>query len=178
MDLKQLQSFDWKSLQKYASPRAFADLNDFIESLPKKADKSMLVIAGVSWAAAGALILFTTLQLQHLTELRGKLQDVQALKPVVPMIKDVSVPEKEVKDFVDKTQNIYGDLSLTGSGASIIITGDNTASFGQFREAVGHVQNGGSGWRVNIDHLCVGRECTEKPLAASLKINKVSVEKP
>jgi hypothetical protein len=100
------------------------------------------------------------------------------LKPYVPVIKDVAVSGDEVKEFVGKMSEIYKALSIKLSGPAIVITADNTASFGQFREAIGHVQNGGSGWRVNIDHLCVGRECDKLPLAVSLKINKVSVDKP
>ncbi|MGQ0526540.1 MAG: hypothetical protein ACT4OY_00685 [Alphaproteobacteria bacterium] len=178
IDLKSLKSFDWRSLKKYTSPKAAADLNHFLEHLPQNTDKTLLIVAGVSWGVAGALILFTTMQLQQFTELRAKLQEADALKPIVPLIKDVAVDAQEVNQFVDKTKNIYSGLSINASGSSIVIASDNTANFGQFREAVGHVQNGGSGWRVNIDRLCVGRECTKQPLAASLKINKVSVETP
>jgi hypothetical protein len=41
------------------------------------------------------------------------------------------------------------------------------------------MQNGGSGWRVSLDKMCVGRECGDKDkLGVSLKVNKVSVENP
>ena len=63
-------------------------------------------------------------------------------------------------------------------GSAVSITSKATAGYAEFREAVGHVQNGGQGWRVNVDKLCVGRECKSFPLAALLKINKVSVEMP
>jgi hypothetical protein len=96
----------------------------------------------------------------------------------VPIIKDVPVNPKEVAEFVDKIKTIYTGLSIKENGASILVTAENTAAFGQFREAIGHIQNGGTGWRVSIDRLCVGRECERVPLAAALKINKVSVDKP
>lgn len=178
IDFKSLKSFNWASLKKLASPNAAGDLNRFLEQLPQHTDKTLIIIAGATWAAAGALILFTTVQLQHFTELRATLQEADALKPVVPIVKDVAVDPKEVNQFVDKTKNIYNGLSINASGSSIVISAENTGNFGEFREAVGHVQNGGSGWRVNIDRLCVGRECTKQPLGASLKINKVSVETP
>jgi hypothetical protein len=178
MDLNSLKSFDWRTLKKYTSPQVSEDLNAFLEKLPQHAGQSMLMIAGVAWAAAGALGLYTTVQMQKITEFRAKLQEAQALKPVVPIIKDTSVNPKEVTEFVDKIKGIYTGLSIKANGATILITADNTGSFGQFREAIGHIQNGGSGWRVTIDRLCVGRECERVPLAASLKINKVSVESP
>ncbi|MEM7650893.1 MAG: hypothetical protein AAF204_02280, partial [Pseudomonadota bacterium] len=135
----------------------------------------MLIIAGIAWAAAGGLGLYTTVQVQKLTEFRAELQEAEALRPKVPQIQDVAVNQNEVRSFVDKVQETYGGLKISADGARITITANGTNAFGQFREAIGHVQNGGSGWRVNIDEFCVGRECERYPLYASLKINKVSV---
>ncbi len=170
-----LKEYDWRSLKKYASPNAAEDFNVFLEKLPQNAGQTMLIIAGVAWAAAGSMGLFTTVKLQKLTEIRAELQEAQALKPKVPQIKDVAVSSKDVEKFAKQMEGIYGGLKISSSGPAITLTASSTASFGQFREAIGHVQNGGSGWRVNIDRFCVGRECDKYPLYASLKINKVSV---
>lgn len=179
MDFKKLQQqlkgFDWRSLKKFTNPHAADDLNAFLEKLPQNAGQTMLIIAGVAWGTAGAVGLYTTVQLQKLTELRAELQEAEALKPKVPQIKDVAVNAKEVESFVNRIKDTYGGLKISSSGPAISITASTTAAFGQFREAIGHVQNGGSGWRVNIDRFCVGRECEKYPLSASLKINKVSV---
>lgn len=170
-----IKAFDWRAMQKLASPNAAADLNAFLENLPQNAGKTMLVIAGTCWAVALTAGLYTTVQLQNLTELRVSLQEAEAVKPKVPQIKDVAADENEVKIFVEKIKDIYAGLSIRNSGAMIEITASSTAAFGQFREALGHVQNGGSGWRVSIQGLCVGRECERFPLSATLNINKVSV---
>jgi len=138
-----------------------------------------LIAAGIAWAMAGALGLYTTIQTQQMTELRAKLKETQALKPSVPVVKDVPVDKAEVESFVKTLKATYTGLDIQQSDASITITSNTTASFGQFREAVGHVQNGGTGWRVTLDKLCVGRECdNNQKLGAVLKINKVSVESP
>ena len=172
---QQLKDFDWRSLKKFANPNAADDLNVFLEKLPQNAGQTMLIIAGIAWGAAGMVGLYTTVQLQKLTEVRAELQEAEALKPKVPQIKDVAVNPDEVKKFVSKMKDTYNGLEISASRSNITITASTTASFGQFREAIGHVQNGGSGWRVNIDKFCVGRECEKYPLSASLKINKVSV---
>ncbi|MCB9982537.1 MAG: hypothetical protein H6861_02515 [Rhodospirillales bacterium] len=171
-----LKGFDWRSLKKYASPHAADDLNAFLEKLPQNAGQTMLMIAGVTWAVAGATGLFTTVQLQKLTEVRASLQEAQALKPTVPQVTDVPVNAREVEDFVAKIKDIYSGLKITANGPSISITAGGLGAFGQFREAIGHVQNGGQGWNVNIQDFCVGRECERYPLSASLRINKVSVK--
>ncbi|MEZ5814886.1 MAG: hypothetical protein R3E13_09270 [Alphaproteobacteria bacterium] len=169
------RNFDWRSLKKYAGPHAADDLNRFLEKLPQNTGQTMLVIAGVAWAAAGGIGLFTTVQMQKLTEIRAELQEAKALKPQVPEIKDVAVDAKSVEKFAKQMEEIYGGLQISASRSTITLTASSTGAFGQFREAIGHVQNGGSGWRVNIDRFCVGRECEKYPLYASLRINKVSV---
>lgn len=176
INMDSLKNFDWRSLKKYTSPQAADDLNAFLEKLPQNAGQTMLIIAGIAWAAAGGIGLYVTVQMQQLTELRAELQEAEALSPNVPEIDRVPVNKKLVADFVDKIKQIYTGLSINASGSSIVITAKSTAQFGQFREAIGHVQNGGNGWFVDVEKLCVGRECDKEQLAAALKINKVDIK--
>lgn len=173
-----LGAFDLRSLQKYFSPHAANDLNAFLERLPQTAGQTALIAAGIAWMAAGAVGLFTAVQIKNMTELREKLKETQALKPPVPVLRDVPVPQKDVESFTKNLENIYPGLQIKQQGASIQITAPSTASFGAFRESIGHVQNGGTGWRVSVERLCVGRECKGDNLGVLLKINKVSVDKP
>ena len=175
---KSAKDFDWRSLKKYTSPQAFDDLNTFLEKLPQNTGNTMLMIAAVTWGVAVSIGLFTTVQLQKVTELRMELQEAQAASPTVPTIKNNPVNTKDVAAFVNEIEEIYQGLEIRSSGPSVVITARTTNMFGQFREAVGHVQNGGSGWRVSVDSLCVGRECERSPLGAVLRINTVSVSKP
>lgn len=173
------KSVNWNAaLKKLTSPKAGQDLNDFLERMPQTAGHTILIAAGIAWASAAAIGLFTTVQIQNMTELRSQLKDAQALRPIVPTIRDVPINPEDIKVFADDLTRIYPDLSIRNSGGSLQITAKSTANFAQFREAVGHVQNGGSGWRVSAERLCVGRECANDKLAILLKINKVSVDKP
>ncbi|MCB1651290.1 MAG: hypothetical protein KDI46_04480 [Alphaproteobacteria bacterium] len=169
---------NWRSFKKLANPRVADDLNVFLEKLPQNTNKTMLIILGAVWATAAATGLYTTVQLQELTALRTKLAEGSALKPAVPQIQDMAVNGAEVENFVKNAKDVYTGLDIKASGSTVLITASTTAAFGQFREAIGHIQNGGSGWRVSIERLCVGRECDKYPLAASLRINKVSVNTP
>lgn len=178
VDLKKLQNFDWRSLKKYTDPQAAEDLNKFLEKMPVNAGNTMLIIAAVVWSVAGAVGLFTTVQVQKLTEVRAELQEAEALKPIVPTIVDTGINPNDVKEFAEKIKGVYRGIEIKPSGSGITLTAKSTGDFGQWREAVGHIQNGGSGWRVNVDSLCVGRECKGSPLHASLKINKVEVKAP
>jgi len=176
--IESFKNFDWRSLKKYVDPKSADDLNAFLEKLPSNSNQSMIIIAGACWALAGLTGLYTTVQLQKLTEIRAELAEAESLQPIVPMIEDVPVRDSDVSEFVESMREVYKDLSIKASGSSIVVTARSTAFFGQFREAIGHIQNGGSGWRVNVDRLCVGRECDRDPLSAALKINKVSVNNP
>lgn len=176
MDFK---SINWNAaFKKLTSAQSSQDLNVFLERMPHTAGHTVLIAAGIAWAAAAAIGLFTTVQIQGLTQQRADLKAAEALKPIVPTIKDVAVNPADVKTFGEDLTKIYPDLIIKAAGPSIQISARTTANFGQFREAVSHVQNGGSGWRVSVDRLCVGRECASDKLAVLLKINKVSVDKP
>lgn len=164
------------TINKYLSPKAVDDANAFLEKLPQNTGKSMLIVAGVIWSVAAALGLFTTVKMQEFAERTLEIEEQKSLLPVVPKLRDTPVGSKEVHAFVEDMKTIYKGLDIKGNASKVTITGNTTAVFGQFREAIGHVQNGGAGWRVSIDKLCVGKECAKYPLGAILKINKVSVE--
>lgn len=175
MDFK---SFDWRALQKYLSPTAANDLNAFLEKLPQTAGQTALVAAGIAWMAAGALGLYTFIQVKAMTELRAQLKETRALKPLVPNLRDVPVPQAEVANFHKSLASTYPNLDIKQQGPNIQIMAKSTSQFGSWRESIGHVQNGGSGWRVSVDSMCVGRECSGNELGVLLKINKVSVDNP
>lgn len=176
MDFK---SINWNAaFKKLTSSQSSHDLNVFLERMPQTVGHSVLIAAGIAWASAAAIGLFTTVQIQSMTELRASLKEAEALQPIVPTIRDVPVSPTEVTQFTNDLTKIYPDLIIKTQGGSIQISAKTTANFGQFREAVSHVQNGGSGWRVSVDRLCVGRECATDKLAVLLKINRVSVDKP
>ncbi len=176
LNVESLKSLNFNSLRKLTTPQAADELNNFLEKLPKNTSKSILIVTGVIWACAAILGLYTTIKMQELSEISAKRQEAQALLPAVPKIQDKPVSSAEVKTFVDELQKTYKGLEIKGSSSNIIINAKSTAQFGQFREAIGHIQNGGFGWRVNVEKLCVGKECKQFPLSATLKINKVSVE--
>lgn len=174
MDFK---SFDTTMLKKLMDPKSSGDLNAFLEKLPQHTGQTVLIAAGIAWAMAAASGLYASVEAKSLTELREKLKETQALQPMVPKILDVPIEQAEVQAFADQLKQTYRGLDISASGSTILIMAQTTARFTEFREAVGHVQNGGSGWRVTMEKLCVGRECQQQKLAAALKINKVSVEK-
>lgn len=172
------KKFDWNSIQKYFSAQSTDDLNRFLEKMPQNAGQTVLIAAGIAWGMAATAGLYTAIQTQKLTELRAELKATEALKPSVPTIKNIAIPKNEVESFVEQAKKNYRGLDIKANGSTIIITAGSTVNFAEFREAIGHVQNGGDGWRVTLEKLCVGRECDRQyKLAASLKVNKVSVEK-
>lgn len=175
MDLNKLMNFDWRSLQKYTSAQSAEDLNHFLEEMPQNVGQTMLAIAAIVWCAGGATGLYASMQMKKMTELRGELESAQALQPSVPKLTQTAVSGKAISSLVDTLSEIYTGLDIKASGAEIRIGSKTAANFGQFRELMSHIQNGGDGWRIEISKLCVGRECKRNTLSATLKINKVSV---
>lgn len=179
MDFKSLNSkLNMGTLKRLTSAQATRDLNAFLENLPQTAGQTGLIIAGIVWASGAALGLYTFLQVQSLIELRAELAQTQALVPSVPTIRDAPVPQAQLAGFAQTLSSIYPGIDIRHQGANIQITARSAAAFGVFREAVGHVQNGGDGWRVGVERMCVGRECDRDQLGILLRINKVSVDRP
>lgn len=176
MDFKSLNT-GW--LKKLASPQSSKDLNAFLEKMPQNAGNTALIAAGIVWGLAAAIGLVTMVKVQELTELRAELKEAQALSPSVPKISERAAPKNEIEAFAAKMSKTYPGLLVKPASNGIQITSGSTANFGQFREAIAHVYNGGANWRVNLDQLCVGRECDKNDkLAVALSIKQVSVENP
>lgn len=176
MDFK---SFDFKKLEKYFGKHSADDFNRFLEKLPHHAGHNVLIAAGIVWALAAGIGLYASIQAQEMITVRAELKETRALKPAVPKIKNVAISKQEVEAFAKKAQESYRGLNIRTKGSTIIITSASTRNFTEFREAVGHIQNGGDGWRVTLEKLCVGRECDKSTkLAITLNVNRVSVEKP
>lgn len=176
MDFK---SFDINALKKVLDPKAADDLNAFLEKIPQNAGQTALIAAGIAWGAAAALGLYTAVQTQTLIEMRAKLKETKALKPSVPTITEKPIDKASVDKFVKSAKEIYRGIEIKANGSQVVVTANSTRNFTEFREALGHVQNGGKGWRVSLEKMCVGRECgrTAK-LSATLKVNKVTVTEP
>lgn len=171
-------SFDFRSLQKYLNPRATDDLNRFLEKVPQHAGHGVLIAAGIAWGMAAAFGLFTMMQTKQLTELRENLQASDALKPIVPTITRVAVSKEELKAMIDALKAVYPRMTINENGGKITLQSKDTAAYTEFREALGHVVNGGNGWKVSVESFCVGRECQQNALDAGLKVEKLNIDKP
>ncbi len=170
-----LKQFDWRVFKKLLDPNAANDLNSFLEKLPQTAGNTALIAGGIAWACACGIGLYAAVQMQTLTQLRAELQEAKALNPPVPKVSNVPVDKASVDDFVKRAQDIYRGIEIKSSSSTVVVTAKATSAFPEFREALGHVQNGGQGWRVNVDRLCVGRECKNYQLGAELRISRINV---
>ena len=172
------KSFDWKSLQKYLNPQAANDFSRFMDTVPVHAGKGVLIAAGIAWAAVAAIGFFAVLQTKEITELRASLAESEAVKPMVPVLTLESVSNDELNKIVEKFKTVYPSLNTSSNSGTISIKSKQTADFAQFREAIGHLVNGGKGWKLEVNSLCVGRECKEGGLNATLKVQKLKIDMP
>jgi hypothetical protein len=171
-------TINFKGLNQYLSAKAADDFNRFLEKVPQNAGKTALMAGALAWAAAAALGLFSMLQTQKLTELRGQLEASENLQPVVPVLTMVPVPAEQVKAFADRAKTLYPGLTVDASGNVLTIRSPDTSAYAQFREILGHVVSGGAGWKVSVNSMCVGRECAQNAIDASLRIEKINIDKP
>lgn len=169
--------FDVNSLNKYLSPQAFSDLNKFIESMPLKTGYAVLIAGGVVWLFAGLAVVYATTVAKDVAEIRAELVKSEALKPVVPTLSTDPVPSAEVEEFAALIDPLYQDITITADKSKLEFTASSGRFFGAFREAINHAYNGGQGWRLSLQSLCVGRECEGGFLQGQFSVNKLTVQR-
>ena len=173
------KSFDWKKIAGVFRAQSANDLNSFLEKVPQQAGRPVMIAACVAWGFAAVSGLYMAVQVQQMVEMRQELTDAKSLNTYLPAIKTEPVSKEEVQRFVETARRVYQEIDMRADGANIVITAPSVRHFTAFREAIGHVQNGGNRWHVTMDKLCVGKSCDEHThLAAVLQVQKVSVEKP
>ncbi len=173
-----MKALDWRVLNRYTNSQATKDLNKFLEKLPQHTGNGVLIAAGIAWALAAGLGLFTSIQVQQLTALKAKLVEAEALLPIVPVIKENPVDTNELEQFAKSAREYYKGLDIRVDTNKITVTSSGTDAFPLFREFLSQVPNGGQGWKITLDSMCAGRECKGSQLSATLKVNKITVDKP
>lgn len=170
--------FDKVTLKRLLSPHAYKDLDTFVEQLPMRAGQGIIIAGVVAWIAAGLAITYVTMQANHIMGLRADILKAEALKPTVPVISKIAVPAADIDLFGKKLAELYPQLTIAANEGRIEVRSAQTDKYGAFREAVGHAFNGGIGWRLATESLCVGRECKPAQLNGVFTVNRLRVDKP
>ncbi|HCK32152.1 MAG: hypothetical protein CMH32_01600 [Micavibrio sp.] len=173
-------------IKQLTGPNSTQDMMTFFEGLPSKAGKTLLVAGGVAWMVAGVAILYGSIQSDKIAQMRIDLAQTEALTPPVPTVKNINVDQGQIEYFVTRAAEEYKKtgVDIKNENGKIVISGNTGRQYGAFREAIGHIQNGGDGWRVSVEQLCVGRECAGKSKAAKsflygqFSVSRVDIDMP
>ena len=171
-------AFDLNSLNKYFSQKAMDDFNKLLEEMPMRAGYGILIAAGIVWLFAGAAVVYATTVAKEVAEIRAELVKSEALKPVVPNLVKTAVPDEELKIFIERTDPLYKNVVISKGKDGLTVQASSGRYFGAFREAINHAYNGGQGWRLALQSLCVGRECEKGVfLKGEFKVNRLKVQR-
>lgn len=173
-----MKSLDWRVINRYTNSQATSDFNKFLEKMPQHTGNSILIAAGVAWAMAASLGLFTSIQMQQLTALKAKMVEAEALLPIVPDVKENPVDTNELEQFAEQSRKYYTGLDIKVDTNKITVSAGSVDSFALFREFLAHINNGGPGWKTSLESMCIGKACTGNQLFAVIKVNKITVDKP
>jgi len=169
---------DTVTLKRLFSPHAYRNLDTFVEQLPLRAGQGIIIAGVAAWLAAGLAVTYVTMQANHVMALRADILKAESLKPSVPVISKIPVGEAELQPLVKRLTALYPQINISSSGNQVLIRGALTDKYGAYREAAGHVFNGGKGWRMNVESMCVGRECEGAQLLGTFSVNRLQVDKP
>ena len=177
-----MKNFDPKAINaainKYLSPQGTNDFNKFLEQMPMRAGYGVLAAGGIVWLIAGLAVVYATTVAKDVAEIRAEMAKSEALKPVVAQLVSNPVSDTEIESFVTKVNPLYSDIIIKSAGAGTLsVSAESGRYFGAFREAINHAYNGGRGWRLSLESLCVGRECTKAFLDGTFKVNTLTVQR-
>lgn len=186
MDYKKIQHEVIKFYKKATSPSSTQELTEFLETLPEKTGRYVLIAGGIAWGFAAISILYGTVQAERIAELKKEMSTAQAVVPPVPTVTNVSIDKNSIETFTKKAAEEYRDngVNITEKNGKIEIIATSGRQYGVFREAVGHIQNGGQGWRVSVEELCVGRGCLKSQKGAKsflyglFSVSRVNIDMP
>lgn len=180
-----MKNLDFKNIWAWlTNPKHTQDLQSFVENLPEKVGTTTLALAGAVWLVAGLAIIYGTTQSDKIAALKTELEQTNTLTPPIPIIQNVQIDKQSVQTFTKKAASEYEKtgVKISEVNGKIEIRGNTGRQYGVFREAVGHIQNGGTGWRVSVDELCVGRECQTGKARSFLyglfSVSRINIEMP
>jgi hypothetical protein len=169
---------DAATIKRLMSPHAYKNLDVFVEQMPMRAGKTAVVAGIASLVLACLAITYVVVQANNIMTLRADILKAESLKPTVPVINKAPVADTEVADFVKRIAELYPQVDFVTQGNRIEMRAPNTDKYGAFREAVGHAFNGGQGWRLQVEALCVGRECKNNTqVFGAFTIHRLRVDK-
>lgn len=175
-----MKKTDWNGvIKKYTSPQAIKDLDSFLDALPLNVGYNGLIIAGFAWLLAGSAVLFASMETEKVSKLHTSLMEVQALQPPIPILKYIPVTQDNLKTLSEKISQTYKGVVLASTAAGeVTLSAQDSDYFPQFLAAISYLQRGGKNWKVKVDTMCVGRECTGPKLSAKLKVETVRIGEP
>lgn len=175
------QSLNFSQLAKYLKPEAGDDFNRFLDSVPDHVGKAALIAAGIAWASAAGLGLFTMIKTQELAAAKAELDEKQAVKPSVPSLNKVSAKKSQIEALIKDIEPMYEGLEFRVNNNKVTVLSKSLQGYPQFRDALGHLANIQPNsrrpvWVASIDSLCVGRECKSDKLVATVSLSTVEVK--
>lgn len=175
-----LNKINWAGVvQKYTSPHAIKDFDLFLDALPVRVGYNALIATGLVWALGAAAIWFTSKETEKVSQLHTSLMEVEALRPPVPVLQYVPVSADTLQPLAKKIMETYKGINLSATTAgAVTVSASDTDYFPQFLAAISYLQRGGKNWKVQINSLCVGRDCVSSKLDAKLKVEIVRFGEP
>ncbi len=161
------------------NPQSIKDFDRFLDSLPLNVGYNAIIAASIAWILAGAAVVFASVEAGKVSKLRSDLLAIEALKPPIPQMEYNNVSKPILETLVKKMEKLYPGVGIIVNGdGGITISGSAVSYYPQFRAAIGHIVNGGRLWRVNVNKICVGRECKGPSLQAELNVSMARVSEP
>lgn len=171
--------FDFATIQRSLSDEGVRGFNDFVENLPKRTSKNILIAAAVAWAMAGLCCVYINIMATNVATLRAEVLKTDALKPMVPTVIENNALAADLTPKMDLSKKAFKELTINVSDGNITVSATDGKQYGPFMQTAYAVMALGEGYKITLKELCEGSGCTtaNKPfLYASFDVKKLEVK--
>lgn len=175
-----MAKFNMELMQRYLSPDGMQGLDSFIESMPQRVGKSILIAGAIAWATAAGCLLYANLISESTAKLRTELVKSEALKPIVPTIEETDVPAAEMNGKIEQIKKTFKEMGITVSDGKVTISSEEPKMYGAWLQSIYLVMGLGEGYKITMKDMCQGSECKAKSnksfLSASFDVKKLNIK--
>ncbi len=174
------QKFDFDRLKRLASSEGFKGIDEFVDAMPHRVSKSILIAAGVVWATVAIAVVFANIKTEDITKLRADVLKAEAVVPKVPNINEIPVSADEIQSKITVTEKVYEGISFKIQEGGIQISSNDQKLYGPFMQSIYSVMSLGAGYKITLTSYCEGKNCQQsdnKPfLYAVFSVKKLEVK--
>ncbi len=172
-----------KSLQlglRFNEMSRYLSNNALFEKAVTSFDRSALIVVGVAWLVAAAMMGLTFMSVKQASDLKMKVTTAQALEPFLPKINRVPLNRDQYAPLVERLKKQFPEVQFeVSTRPALRVFSNNSEQFVTWLNAISYTDSMVPAIRWSMVAFCVGIECpTDNVMSAELTAETINISQP